>query len=437
MAEEKTAEKPATKSWLKVIGTSIFGLVSGAVLMYLSPLVNNVVRPDKPLANFAQQAEGLTVTFHNRSTDATQGWWDFGDGSSLEPYAADQESVIHTYPRPGVYTAKLSLRNFLGDENERSIPVILNASDLTPPVIEQFQTVALKPNPSAPATFRVVGQIKNAELTIWSAGDERPIEVNHDPVAVHDRLVTFNDPGKYTVRLVAVNGKQTVEKSADIEVGVGNGSRAHVILNVTYDAMCVAHKEDTQHREIKFPADHAQNTYAFTKEIPALPRYKISEARLLNPATNPAVKNVKLELSANGSKAVLTGELVKETGLFHRNSPLPSWVAQVFLAQDYQATQETKTNDPVVVDLNLPTGTEKATTLVPMPALPSKWLVKGRHVALEVRDGRQAVWKDAQVPASATMQMRNKMWNVSVNEDAGRLRLDVQESKQLSVPSAN
>ena len=31
--------------------------------------------------------------------------------------------MTHTYTKPGSYTVKLTVRNFLGDENERSVPV--------------------------------------------------------------------------------------------------------------------------------------------------------------------------------------------------------------------------------------------------------------------------------------------------------------------------
>src|SRR5439155_18897180 len=102
-----------------LVGT-IAGMCSGAALMYLSPLVDRVVKPGKPLANFAVETEGLSATFHNRY--AGEGWWDFGDGSPLEPATPDQSSITHTFPHPGTYTTKLLVRNFVGDEHERSVP---------------------------------------------------------------------------------------------------------------------------------------------------------------------------------------------------------------------------------------------------------------------------------------------------------------------------
>src|SRR5262245_39797562 len=125
MAEESSSRMAG---WMKAGLASVFSLISGAVLMYVSPLVNSAIKPAKPVANFAQQVDGLVVTFANRSTGATEGWWDFGDGSALEPFVPAQEALKHTYARPGVYTAKLSLRNFIGEENERTVAVQLDGA---------------------------------------------------------------------------------------------------------------------------------------------------------------------------------------------------------------------------------------------------------------------------------------------------------------------
>src|SRR5262249_39083035 len=43
--------------WLKGLVTTVLGLCSGAVLMYASPLIDRVVKPAKPVANFAAQLE--------------------------------------------------------------------------------------------------------------------------------------------------------------------------------------------------------------------------------------------------------------------------------------------------------------------------------------------------------------------------------------------
>src|SRR3954447_14124612 len=95
--------------WIKTLFASLFALVSGAVIMYASPLVDRFIKPAKPLANFEVQAEGLKVVFHNRSTGGLEGLWDFGDGTALEPFVPGQASITHTYAKPGQYTVKLTV----------------------------------------------------------------------------------------------------------------------------------------------------------------------------------------------------------------------------------------------------------------------------------------------------------------------------------------
>src|SRR5260221_12444976 len=121
MADEpkKDQEESKKKGWLKGMLGAGMGLASGAAMMYLSPLVDRVIKPPKPLANFAVETEGLTATFHNRF--AGEGWFDYGAGSPLEPALPAEPTVEHTYPKAGTYTAKLLVRNYLGDEHERSV----------------------------------------------------------------------------------------------------------------------------------------------------------------------------------------------------------------------------------------------------------------------------------------------------------------------------
>ena len=120
MSEEK--ETKAKKSWLRAALGAVAGLCSGAVIMYLTPLVDKVVKGDPPMANFDARPDGLNVTFHNLSggSKSLEGWWDFGDGSALTPLTPDKD-VQHTYPRPGSYTAKLTVRTLLGETNDRSV----------------------------------------------------------------------------------------------------------------------------------------------------------------------------------------------------------------------------------------------------------------------------------------------------------------------------
>src|SRR5262249_46458971 len=82
------------KGWLKTFLGTLGGLLSGAVVMYVTPLVDKAVKPAKPIANFKFEADrqSLQVRFENLSTGG-QGWWDFGDGSPLEQVLPGQHLV--------------------------------------------------------------------------------------------------------------------------------------------------------------------------------------------------------------------------------------------------------------------------------------------------------------------------------------------------------
>ena len=76
MAEEKAPSTIVAGS--RQVITSIMGLLSGAVLMYVSPLVTNVIKPGKPFANFGQQESRprrhLSKSLHRRDRRLV-GFW--------------------------------------------------------------------------------------------------------------------------------------------------------------------------------------------------------------------------------------------------------------------------------------------------------------------------------------------------------------------------
>src|SRR5260370_720331 len=83
MAEKEEAS--GKKSWWKGILGAIGGMISGVVVMYLTPWVDKVAKPPKPVANFSVDYDGATVRFHNLSLTRADGWWDFRDGSPPVP----------------------------------------------------------------------------------------------------------------------------------------------------------------------------------------------------------------------------------------------------------------------------------------------------------------------------------------------------------------
>ena len=172
MSDEKASGVKSTFSgWVKAGITTVVGLLSGAVLMYATALVNNVIKPGKPVPNFAVQVTGSLVNLNNRSTGATQGWWDFGDGTALEPFDPKLSNVQHTYARPGTYNVKLALQNLVGDETDRTVAVVVE--NVAPPVpeITLFDLKPITPGERAPAIYQLVSKTKNAVFCILAAGD--------------------------------------------------------------------------------------------------------------------------------------------------------------------------------------------------------------------------------------------------------------------------
>src|SRR5947207_10421886 len=148
------AEESKSGGWFKALIGTVTGLAGGAVMMYVTPLVDRVVKPPKPLANFAVETSGLQVTFQNRSA-GSEGFWDFGDGSALEPVASTTQTVTHTYPHVGSYTVKLTVRNLFGEENERTVPLEIKGSEGGPPAVVDLTAIPATAQNFAPAMFRL------------------------------------------------------------------------------------------------------------------------------------------------------------------------------------------------------------------------------------------------------------------------------------------
>ncbi len=422
MAEEKTTGKLG--GWIKALLTSIVGLFSGAVLMYVSPLVNKAIKPGKPIANFSQQAQGLAVTFQNRASGGTDGWWDFGDGSALEPFAASQEAITHTYPRPGSYTAKLSLRNFLGDENERAVSVNLDGGAANAPVIEVFKVLPPQPDMkdiTAPATFRLVAKVKNADLCIWSLGDDRPLDVSKDGSAYQRRVVTVKEAGQYTFRLVAVSGKQTVEKSETIWVNVGDDTVPAASLQMAYDAVQVERVKETWNMGARYPHDRKENTFNFRTELTKA-GFVIIDAKFEEPIKSPLIKNPKLDFS-DKTRVRLIGEMTKPAGFLglQKNVPPPCWHTPVAVILERRSAPVTKTTDPVAANLAVP-----GTTTLLVPKLSDGWEVTGKpRLVLELRDGNKVVYRDAKLPSGVVIPFKNRPCRVTAVEGPDQIRLEI------------
>jgi hypothetical protein len=292
------------RGWVKGLLGAVLGLLSGAGMMYLSVVVDKVVKPARPVANFAVSADGLTVTFQNHSSGES-GWWDFGDGSPLEPYDPAQPTVTHAYPKPGTYTARLTVRNFLMEENARAVPVDLSAAapQQLPPSITGLQVEPVSPRAVAPATFRVRGEVRNAERVIWDLGGERPeVTTENGPF---ERLVVFDKPGQFPIQLTGLTGKTAVKQAATVRVDPPATGTVSVILRVFDSGIRTDRQTETQ--TVPVPVPDEKGPKQLTRQIECRPGYTITEAKLGN-VTTQALKNLKVQVAADRRTAMLTGE---------------------------------------------------------------------------------------------------------------------------------
>lgn len=99
-----------------------------------------------PSANFVANANNLTVTFANSSSNGVSYLWDFGDGQT-----STENNPSHTYSQPGVYEVTLSTTN-LCQTAVKTAPVVVAVTG-TNTLMKDLE-LRILPNPSQ-GDFRV------------------------------------------------------------------------------------------------------------------------------------------------------------------------------------------------------------------------------------------------------------------------------------------
>lgn len=437
MSEAEANVKVATgkvPGWMKGMVGGMAGLLSGAIMMYVTGFVNTVIKPAKPIANFAVDHQGLSVTFHNRSNTGDSGWWDFGDGSPLEPATSKTESVAHTYPKPGTYTAKLSLRNLLNEESDRTVAIDLTEGPANEtPEIATFYAVPVSRGSYAPATFRLVSRVKSTQLLVWDFGDERPFEVDAEPGNDHERLVTFQKPGGWVVKLAAVNGRQVVEKSEVVCVDVAPENSVTAFLTVTEEASKREQIEDSISLTESFLATNKADKQSIARQVPVRQGFDITDAKLEVIAGQTNVRDLKIQVAADRKSALLSGELVRPAaGVFSKQKNLPTLTLKVVL------TEEKKTpvkRPPVQVTTTLKVP---GTGYLAMPPVPAGWVDVRYQMRLELRDGNTIIWPESQLPRNASITVNGRSCTLSaVQASDQQVRIDLVDSRPGTPPTAN
>lgn len=408
------------KSWLKTtIGTAL-GLVSGAVAMYFTSFVDRVIKPAKPVANFAVHMSGLTVSFENRSVGADRLRWDFGDGSPLEFLPSDEAVVRHTYAKPGTYTVKLAVTNLVNETNERAVTIEVKDSRAEKGTVEKpiIADITVRPpgKPGqpvyAPATFQFEATADNSSLLIWDFGDGKGVQTGESTMQW-----TFEKPGTYTVKVCAFNGKQKVEQRIPVTVHEAPLQAVRVTLTVTTSGTRVETKPRTVRtsREISVARGQAVPR-SIDQVLPATPGWEISRAELQAEASRsrnvldivPLVaadrKTVKVvgtvALSVTPGVAVLHEELI--------------------LVEQRRVPATLEPSEPFVVSVPIP-----GSQVLRLPDLEGEWLEVQRRYSCIVSVENEVVWRGPQLPQGVSVTVGGKTYRLSAVQQREAIELQV------------
>lgn len=335
MSDEK---KPSRiKGFVKVVFGSFIGLCTGAIMMYANVLFDKVVKPPKPVANFAVGgADGLTVTLNNMASGQS-GWWDFGDGSPLEPFDPEQTQVTHAYTKPGTYKVGLTVRNFLNDENDRNINVDVSAPaaspNVLPPTVKGWKVEAIS-GTQAPATFKITGELENADEVIWRLGNKTEhLTAQTGPI---EKFVQLDQPGQQHIVLTAFSKarKEPQVMVQTVDITAQKQAVYMATLTVTDSAEKVDRVKMTEIVPLQVRDKANAVTAGFLRTITASPNSTIQEVVLDKAAKAVINRNtLKIEIAKDRKTATVSGTwtasgdaLVREAG--GSDVPLPLIVTE-------------------------------------------------------------------------------------------------------------
>ena len=307
--------------WFKTVAGGTVGLASGVAMMYATAIVDKVVKPPKPMANFSTKADGLTVTCDSKAIGES-GWWDFGDGSALEPFDATKPNVTHAYAKPGNFNIKLTVRNFLAEENDRTVPVEVGtpaaaataSASATAPAA-QLTVTPVSPNPTAPATFRVTGQVTNADKAFLdvvspgvtqAGGAASPNRIQLSPAGgVIETLIVVDKPGQHAIQLFGQKGNEVIKQAAFVTVAAPQDGAVAAYLRVTDTGTKTVTRRAPTTVPVPLPAKGAPKT--FEKVLTGLPGFQIQDAKITS-ALSKAATGIKATIAPDKQTVKLSGE---------------------------------------------------------------------------------------------------------------------------------
>lgn len=161
---------------------------------------NEIPPPPPVIASFtADPTEGvspLEVTFTNTSENATQAWWDFGDGTNSEEW-----SPVHIYTNPPLkyYDVTLIVWNDYGDYDTLTCPNLIN---IYRAAYCNFEAIKIAGRPGDGIQFinRCSGLVN---FFTWDYGDGTRETLRSDVRYAINPIHTYSDTGSFDVTLTA------------------------------------------------------------------------------------------------------------------------------------------------------------------------------------------------------------------------------------------
>jgi hypothetical protein len=278
---------------------------------------------------------------------------------------------------------KLTVRNFLAQENSRTVQVEASAGvkDAPKPLIESFAVQAMSPVSVAPATFRLTAEVKEADHCVWDLGDGRLEVASGGKI---DRLVTFEKPGSFPIQLVAHNGTAAAKQASSVKVEAPKDGTLMAVLKVTDSGKRVERHSRSATVAVAAPKEKAPP--AFTKSLAARPGYHLVSAVPTNP-NSPGVKNLKIAIATDRRGATVTGEWA--------GGGKDGKTAGSDLLVPVTLTEERSINVPpastVVSGVFMGVPNRPGIGLVPLPLPPTPANLAGfkREMTLEIRQFRE------------------------------------------------
>ncbi len=408
--------KPEAKKsgWFKAILGAIGGVLSGAAVMWVSPWVDKVVKPAKPIANFAVEHTGLTVTFRNHSVGGSEGRWDFGDGSPLEFIKPDEPAVKHSYPRTGTYQAKLILKNSLGEESERAVTVELTDGSSQAPAKPAILDLYVRPPGKvgqpvyAPATYQFEAACDNAQLYLWDFGDGRGVQLGE-----HNASYTYASPGTYTITLTAFSGKQKSQHDVTVDVYEPPTGLLNISLMVLDQGVQVESRQREATVSAAIPLNGRNDPATIERAIAATAGFEIAAVELRE-SRNQNVEKAAWQIAPDKKSVKVTAKVLK------MSSPTSAVLNERFVVTERR--RKAATREPIAI-----AGTMAApgTASMLLPPVPEDWTDVRRQFTFELRQNDRILWQGPQLPGKTPVTVNGRPYTLGATTSGERVQINL------------